>query len=96
MLEKNPGNIDMECLQIILLFEADCNQNNKWIGHAFMKEAELANLMADEQYRAIASRMQSHNAWRRGCGMILSIWDGNLQLSAQTMQRVAMTKLFYW
>jgi len=32
MLEKILGNIKVEWLQIILLFEADCNQNNKWLG----------------------------------------------------------------
>jgi len=52
MLEKAPGNIDVECLRIILLFEADCNQNNKWIGQVFMKKAELAYLLANEQYRS--------------------------------------------
>ncbi len=50
MLEKAPGNIDVERLRIILLFEADCNQNNKWIGRAFMKEAERGDLLAVEQY----------------------------------------------
>jgi len=50
MLEKAPGNFDVEHLCIILLFEADCNQNNKWLGRAFMKEAELWDLLAVEQY----------------------------------------------
>jgi len=50
MLEKAPGNIKVERLWIILLFEADCNQNNKWLGHAFMKEAELGDLLTVEQY----------------------------------------------
>jgi len=50
MLEKAPGNIDVERLRIILLFEADCNQNNKWIGRAFMREAERHDLLAVEQY----------------------------------------------
>jgi len=51
MLEKMPENIDVERLQIILLFEADCNQNNKWLGRVFMKISESAmNLLAREQY----------------------------------------------
>jgi len=50
MLEKIPGNFEVERLCIILLFEADCNQNNKWLGHAFMKEAECCGLLTDEQY----------------------------------------------
>jgi len=32
MLKKSPWNIDMECLQVILLFKADCNHNKKWLG----------------------------------------------------------------
>jgi len=32
MLEKTPRNFNMEKLQIILLFEADFNANNKWTG----------------------------------------------------------------
>jgi len=32
MLEKTPGNFNVEKLRIILLFEADFNANNKWIG----------------------------------------------------------------
>ncbi len=47
---KNPRNFEVEHLRIILLFEADCNQNNKWLGHAFMKEAERCELLAAEQY----------------------------------------------
>jgi len=47
---KTPGNFEVERLHIFLLFEADCNQNNKWLGRAFMKEAELWDLLAVEQY----------------------------------------------
>jgi len=50
MLEKMPGNFEVERLCIILLFEADCNQNNKWLGRAFMREAERCGLLASEQY----------------------------------------------
>jgi len=32
MLEKVAGNINVEKLRIILLFEADFNYNNKWLG----------------------------------------------------------------
>jgi len=32
MLEKSPGNFNVEKLRIILLFEADFNANNKWLG----------------------------------------------------------------
>jgi len=32
MLEKSPGNFNIKKLRIILLFEADFNANNKWLG----------------------------------------------------------------
>jgi len=50
MLEKVLGNFDVEQLWIILLFEVDCNFNNKWLGQAFMHQAELLTLPVDEQY----------------------------------------------
>jgi len=40
MLEKQPGNLNMEKLQIILLFKEDFNNNNKWLGRAVMFHAE--------------------------------------------------------
>ena len=36
MLQKQVGNINVEKLRIIVLFEADFNTNNKWIGRAVM------------------------------------------------------------
>jgi len=50
MLEKVAGNVNVEKLRIILLFEADFNYNNKWLGRAIMFNAESAGMMADEQY----------------------------------------------
>jgi len=50
MLEKSPGNYEVEWLCIILLFEVDCNANNKWPGRAFMQEVEMAVALAPEQY----------------------------------------------
>jgi len=50
MLEKIPRNQNVEKLRIILLFEADFNANNKWIGQAVMMKAESLNLLADKQY----------------------------------------------
>jgi len=50
MLEKSLGNFNVEKLQIILLFEADFNANNKWLGRAMMLNAEQYNLLAPEQY----------------------------------------------
>jgi len=50
MLEKAPGDFNLERLRIILLFEADFNSNNKWIGRAVMRRAEELSLLAPEQY----------------------------------------------
>jgi len=50
MIKKNWGDFNVEKLCIILLFKADFNTNNKWIGWAVMYKAEHANLHADKQY----------------------------------------------
>jgi len=50
MIEKTTGDFNMEKLCIILLFEADLNANNKWIGWAIMFQAEDAHLLAEEQF----------------------------------------------
>jgi len=50
MLEKTPGNYNVEKLRIMLLFEADFNYNSKWLGWAIMFNVEAARVMANEQY----------------------------------------------
>jgi len=50
LLEKQPENLNVERLRIILLFEGDFNNNNKWLGQAVMFHAKDHNLMAPEQY----------------------------------------------
>jgi len=50
MLEKMAGNCSVEKLRIIMLFEADFNNNNKWLGRAIMANAERQQLLAPEQY----------------------------------------------
>jgi len=40
MIKKAAGDFNMEKLHIILLFEADFNSNNKWIGRMVMYQAE--------------------------------------------------------
>jgi len=50
MIEKTCGDFNVEKLRIILLFEADFNTNNKWIGRAVMYQAEQAHLLAEEQF----------------------------------------------
>jgi len=50
MLEKTPGNFNVEKLQIILLFKADFNANNKWLVWVVMINMETLDLLADKQY----------------------------------------------
>jgi len=50
MLEKLAGNFNMEKLCIILLFEGDFNQNNKWLEWAVMFHTKTYQQMAPEQY----------------------------------------------
>jgi len=50
MLEKILGNYNVQKLRIILLFKADFNANNKWLGQAVMMNAETLELLADKQY----------------------------------------------
>jgi len=50
MLEKLAGNDNVEKLRIIVLFEADFNNNNKWIGRVTMHLAEKHNLLVPKQY----------------------------------------------
>jgi len=44
------GNFNVKKLRIILLFKADFNANNKWIGQAVMYKAEQVHLLAEEQF----------------------------------------------
>jgi len=50
MLEKLAGNDNIEKLRIIMLFKANFNNNNKWIGWVMMHLAEKYSLLAPEQY----------------------------------------------
>jgi hypothetical protein len=50
MFEKKPGNFCVDKLRLILLYKADFNQNNKFLGRAMMRNAELQKLLAPEQY----------------------------------------------
>jgi len=50
MLKKLAGNDNVEKLRIIMLFKADFNNNNKWLGWVTMQLAEKNNLLTPEQY----------------------------------------------
>jgi len=47
---KKAGNCNVTKLRIILLFEADFNQLNKFIGKEMMNQAKEQGLVAGEQY----------------------------------------------
>ena len=50
MLEKIPGNCRVDKLRTILLYEADFNIMNKYIGQSMMSYAEKSGLIARVQY----------------------------------------------
>jgi hypothetical protein len=50
MLEKKPGVRKINTLRAILLYEADFNHNNKWLGRTMLQRAEADNAVAIEQY----------------------------------------------
>jgi len=56
MLEKLAGNDNVEKLCIIMLFKADFNNNNKWIGKQVMLTVEKHGLLALEQYGSRKSK----------------------------------------
>ncbi len=59
MLEKAPGNFQVNKLCIILLFEANFNQLNKHIGQNMMYHMEQYGLVAKEQY---GSQQHGHSS----------------------------------
>jgi len=50
MIKMTCSDFNVKKLWIILLFEANFNMNNKWIGQAVMYQAEQAYLLSKEQY----------------------------------------------
>jgi len=50
MIEKMTGDFNVEKLHIILLFKADFNTNNKWIGQAVMYKDKQEHLITEEQF----------------------------------------------
>jgi len=66
MLEKQTGNININKLHLILLFEGDFNNNNKWLGHVVMFHVEQLQLIAKEQYgsqKEKSATIQCLNKW---------------------------------
>jgi len=62
MLEKLTGNHNIEKLRIIMLFEANFNHNNKWLGQAMMRLTEEQNLIAPNNMAAKFLKQPAPNA----------------------------------
>jgi len=60
MIEKTMGDFNVKKLRIILLFKADFNVNNKWIGSAVMYQAEQNHFLAEEQYGSQKFKLAIH------------------------------------
>jgi len=95
LLEKSPGNFNVEKLCIILLFEADFNHNNKWVGRAIMLNAELARMSVVEQYSSWKNQ-QLFNVWINCYSMTWSGSKNSPQHYAQMMQKAVMITLHLW
>jgi len=57
MLKNIIGNYSINKLQIIQIFEADFNINNKWLDKSTMSQAKLHHLLVDEQYVSQKSKL---------------------------------------
>ena len=60
MILKKVGLYDVEKLRTIVLYEADFNHNNKYIGKTMMSYAMKKSLMAPEQYSTPGCKAIDH------------------------------------
>jgi len=91
MLQKQARSINMEKLQIIVLFEANFNMNNKWMGRAILYTAKNLKALTTEQYGSRnnkAANVQSMN--KRLFYASSGSKDNQLPHAAMT-QKAAMT-----
>ena len=65
MILKKEGITDVEKLRTIVLFEADFNHNNKFLGRAMMQHTILNNMLAKEQYSIPGKKCIDHVINRR-------------------------------
>ena len=65
MILKKEGVTDVEKLHTIVLFEADYNHNNKFLGRAMMQHTILSNMLAKEQYSIPGKKCIDHVINRR-------------------------------
>ena len=62
MLEKNKRIFRADKLRKNLLYEADSNQNNKYVRRDMMRKTEKAKLLAKGQYRSRKRKAAIHHA----------------------------------
>ena len=65
MILKKAGLYDVDKLRTIVLYEADFNHNNKWLGKAMMDKACELNKIAIEQYSISGKKSIDHALNRR-------------------------------
>jgi len=89
MIEKTPGNFNVEKLHIILLFEANFNSNNKWLRCTFMFNAKISHLMAAEQNGSQKKKSAISQCWNK----LPFASSGNWWHSVLMMPKAVTTKL---
>ncbi len=94
MLQKQVGNINVEKLRIIVLFEVDFNTNNKWISRAVMYKAEQLKALAPEQYGSRKRKAANIQSLNKCLFYDMIQFKSRQQHSAATMPRVATIKSF--
>jgi hypothetical protein len=65
MILKKLGLIDVEKLRTLVLYEADFNHNNKFLGKSMMEHMQKHNFLAKEQYSAPGKKCIDHALNRR-------------------------------
>jgi len=93
---ENNCDFNVEKLQIILLFEADFNTNNKWIGRAICTRWKKHTYLWTNNTAAGNTNWQSTNASTNNYSMITFNLNVSQQLFAPTTQKAVMTASHYW
>ena len=65
MILKKEGVTDVDKLRTIVLYEADFNHNNKYLGRAMMYHTVLQDMLAKEQYSILGKKCINHVINRR-------------------------------
>jgi len=90
MIEKTAGDFNVEKLRITLLFQADFNANNKWIGQAIMYQAKKQELLAPEQFGSQKHKTAIHQCLNKQLFMTFIGFNGHQPLYVPMIPRAAM------